>query len=132
MSAPLTIGGQTRPIDFDLDAIQLVEDTLGGQPIRPLITRNRALTVTQLVVMGWALWRRDDRGLTTETVRRWIVDYCKGGGNLLLIENAFINALVEGGHVFPTPDGFVPGPTVAPAGDNGGAPTARSSGTSGP
>jgi hypothetical protein len=102
MAAPLVIGGRERPLRFDLDAIVLAEDTL-EHPIRPLITRNRALTATQIITLAWATWRAQEPALTRDTVRGWVRAYCppQGTGSLLHLENAVIDALVESGILIP-------------------------------
>ena len=89
-SYPVELGGKTRNIRYNFNALCDVEEATGKS-----ITEISGLS--SIRVLLWAGLRWEDKGLTAQRVGMWIEEYLTEGGEMDDLVNAAMKALSSTG-----------------------------------
>jgi hypothetical protein len=116
--ATLILNGTARDLRLDYPALrdaeaQMARSVLPRSILEVAGRHGSFFRIDELASLCWAAWRRDDPKLTPAAVHALFEQYLGEGGDLLTIQQAVTDALLEAGLV--TREGGAPRPPKAGA-----------------
>jgi len=93
-----------RRLRFDLSAIQELEAALGSVPLGLVRAQIRQLGMTAIALSLWVGLKHEDRALTRPLANRILETYLTGGGSLVEVTQAILDAFDASG-LFGVPGG---------------------------
>ena len=75
MEKRMVFGQKERTLRYDIAAMLALEEASGGKPTGAIVASLQQWSFTSLVLLLWAGFRHEDRGLTQASVRRALEAY---------------------------------------------------------
>ena len=111
----LTLHGTTRPIQYTLGQLRDVEPRIGSRSLFEVLIRHGGFfRLNELAVLCWWAWRADEPTLTIDRVFAEIVAHCDAGGDVLAVQQAVTDALIQARLIGPAEENGAAVPPKAP------------------